>query len=82
MALTLAQPYAKTYQDAANAEMTGSGNLWKLGMEGAKLAAGAAGGGAFGGFGGGWGGLFGGNPFDVNNGYVPYINGGGIVAGR
>lgn len=37
---SLAPAYSKTYSDAAAAEMAGSGNLWNLGLQGAKLLAG------------------------------------------
>lgn len=47
--LNLTPGYTKTYSDEAAAQTAGSGNLWKLGIEAAKLAAGAAGGGAGGG---------------------------------
>lgn len=36
----LAQPYAQTYKTAADAEMAGSGNAWKLGMAAAQMAMG------------------------------------------
>lgn len=40
----LAPQIGKTYMDAGNAEMQGSTNLWNLGLNAAKLAAGGAGG--------------------------------------
>jgi hypothetical protein len=42
--LNLTPGYTKTYSDAAAAQTAGSGNLWNLGIQAAKLAAGAAGG--------------------------------------
>jgi hypothetical protein len=51
--LNLTPGYTKTYSDAANAETAGSGNLWNLGLNVAKLAAGGAGGASGGGAGGG-----------------------------
>jgi len=42
--LNLTPGYTKTYGDEAAAQTAGSGNMWKLGIEAAKLAAGAAGG--------------------------------------
>lgn len=36
----LAQPYAKTYGDEAQAELTGSKNMWGLGMAAAQMAMG------------------------------------------
>lgn len=42
--LNLTPGYTKTYSDAANAQTAGSANLWNLGIQGAKLAAGAYGG--------------------------------------
>lgn len=47
--LNLTPGYTKTYSDAANAETAGSGNLWNLGLNVAKLAAGGAGGASGGG---------------------------------
>lgn len=67
----LAQPYSQTYGQEAAAEMQGAGNLWSLGMNAAKLAAGMPAG-TFGG----------GNPMDVNQGYVPFISGGGYMPAR
>lgn len=43
LATNLASPYSKTYGDEASAEMAGSGNLWGLGLNLAKLGAGALG---------------------------------------
>lgn len=68
LAQNLAGPYAKTYSDAANAEMAGSANAWGLGLNLAKLGTQAYGAG-----------MFGGGAFDVNNGYVPNVNGGGVM---
>lgn len=44
LAMGLAQPYANTYKDEANAEMMGSKNLWGLGMQLGGLAMGGLGG--------------------------------------
>lgn len=41
---SLAQPYTNTFKNEADAEMAGSANAWKLGMDLAKTAASAAGG--------------------------------------
>jgi hypothetical protein len=51
--LNLTPGYTKTYSDAANAQTAGSGNLWNLGLNVAKLAAGGAGGASGGASGGG-----------------------------
>jgi hypothetical protein len=50
-AMSIAPKIGQTFVDAANADLTGSKNLWGLGMQLANLGAGALGGG-FGGFGG------------------------------
>lgn len=47
--LNLTPGYTKTYSDAANAQTAGSGNLWNLGLNVAKLATGGAGSSAGGG---------------------------------
>jgi hypothetical protein len=52
--LAITPAIAKQNTDAANAQMAGSGNLWNLGIQLAKLGTGAVGGA------GGWGSLFGG----------------------
>lgn len=44
LAGSLAQPYANTYGQEAQAQMAGSGNLWGLGLNLARLASGSAGG--------------------------------------
>lgn len=44
---TLAPGYSQTYKTAADAELAGSGNIWNLGLNLARLGTGAAGGGAF-----------------------------------
>lgn len=51
--LNLVPQIAGQTTNAANAQMAGSGNLWNLGIQAAKLAAGAAGGMPMGGGGGG-----------------------------
>jgi hypothetical protein len=40
LAQNIMQPYAKTYSDEAQASLTGSKNLWGLGMAGAQMAMG------------------------------------------
>lgn len=52
LAQSIMQPYAQSYKNEADAQMAGSGNLWNLGMQGAKLGVGAYGG-SQGWFGGG-----------------------------
>ncbi len=47
--MNLSPQIGKTFMDAGNAQVAGSGNLWNLGLQGAKLAAGAAGGASGGG---------------------------------
>lgn len=78
LALGIAQPYAKTYKDEADAATAGSGNLWNFGLNAAKAA---ASGGLFGGGGGaaGGGGFFGasGSPYAYGaggyTGYGPFM---------
>lgn len=69
--LNLTPGYTKTYSDAAAAQTAGSGNLWNLGLQGLKLAAGAAGGGGF-----DLGSMFGGGQNPIVNG-ATYVTGGG-----